>query len=227
MKTLQQWLRDFEAEELADLFFQLHPIQLSEVEDSEKTLWEIRNDARELLLHHINSIAQAKPAANPAKGESYVFFAGKMFRDGFSNIEAELCLVNEILHKDEPTNYSDRMMKPEKLAACLIADTDLTMSNLDALLCNILYENSFYGCCPEEMEENDQRMAAARQEHGSSFFDLSGDLWEEFGIQPSEEEKEAAALEQQVYAAMEAHHRHHFLKEVGKVRQLLLEEGNL
>ena len=227
MKNLQEWLRKSDKYDLCETYFRIFPVQLHEIFDTDLPLSQILQEKKENFIDFIQHLSQL-PVENNQNEK--IFFASKMFRDGFASVNAELCSLQEILNETAKESLSWAKTKHSQLLSYYIAETPLTLQNIDEILAQILSEAAIYGYKQEDLEEfsensllNDSFVLGLEKDAGS-LSALFGGLGLEnlFGENSFEEKSDQTfELEEKVLKAMENHHNFSFQQELNEVRKIL------
>ena len=102
MKTVQEWLREANSEELIGTFLYENPINPIMIEDKNRTVAEFLETAKAKL----RSLIQYLCALEVTQSEDGVFFASNAIEGGSPKVCAVLSMRNEILEGELPQNYA-------------------------------------------------------------------------------------------------------------------------
>lgn len=221
MKTVQEWLNEVDEDELADTFFVEFPVDFLVIPNWKLTLGEIRDGTREHFLHYVHRM---KSVAIPEGSGDHVFFACKEYREGHSEISANMCSLEELRSKDNPDIYSWMLTDHAKVMGYLVADTEFTKKNICEVLSQILHETSFLGYTQEELEierkKLEESLTVAETERDTAV--SMDDLWKEFGWEKPIPDPETEEKEDAIHAAEYEYTIFCRNREIAKLKQYML-----
>lgn len=152
MKTVQEWLRGIDRETLIDEYLYLFPIDYEREECLDLTVRQIRARMQEGLSRLIDRLREMKIEPR-ADGDAGIFFAVKNLDDLDSGINLEMCYKNGLLESEITETYDADYINQAEAVGYLVADTPLTLDNIDTVLANILFEMAFFGFEQEDLVE--------------------------------------------------------------------------
>ncbi len=88
MKTVQEWLRNADAEKVIQNYLWEHPIKLIHIRNPERTVTEILEDAKK----NLRDLIQYLLTLHAASSEDGIFFASHEWEDQFPEVCAVLCI---------------------------------------------------------------------------------------------------------------------------------------
>lgn len=226
MKTVQEWLKEVDEEELVSAYFFRFPIDYEDIfiyenEATKLPLKTIRERLRAALVGFIHRLKKLTPGV----GRSEVFFATKVYQEGDSRIETMMCDVDELLTQKCPEHYDWSLMDFEQVMGYRMADTELTRENIYDVLACILEELSFFGYTQKEHEEGWKRLNTilkdAEAERQAGEYYTQDEMRERLGWEPKKADPEAEERERKIFAEEIKYGRFCFEREVAAVRELL------
>jgi len=158
MKTVQQYFRECNVEELISLYNNLYPISASLGYTS--TCSELINDRNIKLLNLIDKIQTTELTSIE---DEYILFAYFIPDNDFLATEVA-CVKQSELHDDIVLTYSYSLSHISETAGFYIADLDITQSVLDEVLASYLYESTFFGYEQEGIDETLDHLEASSKE---------------------------------------------------------------
>lgn len=229
MKTVQEWLKEVDEEELVSAYFFRFPIDYEDIffyenEATKLPLKTIRERLRAALVGFIHRLKKLTPGV----GRSEVFFATKVYQEGRSRIETMMCDVDELLTQKCPERYDWSLMDFEQVMGYWIADTELTRESIYDVLACILKELSFDGYTQEEHKAGQERIAEILRETEEELRTgkkqktyTQEETWELLGRKHKKADPEAEERERKIFAEEIKYGRFCFEREVAAVRELL------
>lgn len=170
MKTIQQYLKEVDKQQLINEYFYTYPINLNDIKniDADASVLEIIARRRKRIEKYIDRLINLK-INQPKDEDNCLVFAYKVFKDDWKDTDYAIVEVKEVLEKEinEDTyinNYGCMFTEQEEILAYLIADNALTQNNIYGLLSYILYEASWFGFENEYLEEEKQKLDNAFKE---------------------------------------------------------------
>ncbi len=224
METVQVWLNKADEEKLADTYFAAYPIDYMMIADRTLTLGEIRDRSRSRFLEFVRRMKQIEiqPSDDP-----YVFFACKQYVEGYSKISATMCRLADI----QPECYAWSFVDFARVMGYFVAETRLTVKNMDCVLAEILREVSFFGYHQEDMEAERKKLLEAEREIETgkhySVEEVFEELAAKYGFERREPDPEAEEKERTIRAAGYEYDLFCRNREIERVRELLCTENSI
>ena len=167
MKTVQEWLRELDTEELMDEYFRDHPMDFNHLEEETKQMrvCDLQKKGRDKLRNYIDYL-RTLPIKNDEEGRKSLLFVFRMLY-GFSdrNLVHELVYIDELLSDGFDVDaYSYVLTDPAEVIGFYVADTPLTQHYIVYLIANVLFEASFFGWTSEEVNREREEMFSDQQE---------------------------------------------------------------
>ncbi len=202
MKTVQAWLNKVDEEALVDAYFAAFPIDYVMIADRALTLGEIRDGSKNRFLEFV---CRMKQVEIPPNEDPYVFFACKQYVEGYSKVGAAMCCLSDLRGESQPECYAWSLTDFARVMGYFVAETSLTLKNMNFVLAEILHEMSLFGYCQEDLEAERKKLLEAEQEIEEGKYysaeEVSAKLREEFGLEPREPDPEAEEKERAIRAA--------------------------
>ena len=234
MKTIQEYFREADKEEIIRSYLYEHPIEIKSEKEYEGmqdlTIGELWDTAYSKLAELIDRIENVE--TEPADDE-YIFFAHHQsdFLSDSDDIGFSLVKKSEVLDPDAKTQRYDYDLVPvEETAGYLVADTYLTQLEIETLLIDYLYESSFLDYDQEEIDEVLDDLRETEEEFekhkdDEDYFITAEEVFarmeEELGFIPEKrDEKEENEYNKLSEASKEYNHKA-FDIELEKVKKLL------
>lgn len=221
MKTVQEWLKEVDEEELVSAYFSL-PSNAFNIAILEK------RETPEVILAFVRRLKSLTPET-PQK--QHVFFASTSYRDG---IELILCDWDDLLTKRHPERGDCVFSEFAQVMGYWVADTELTLKWIYDVLAGVLAQLSFFGYTQEEQTAGWKRMyqfvrqeeAKLEKEGGIDALlqrsipceEMRERMDTELGRRP---DSEARKLEDKIREAVVKYEMYCFEREVAAVRELL------
>ena len=220
MKTVQEWIRETNIEEIADTFFCEYPIEYERCINYEKTVAEIKDAYRQRLCEFIEQLKSIEPKSL-SDDEQGIFFCHKSCGRDMKNPETVLCIESDILKCDNPQIYSWILMDFDEIMGYYIAETESTIRNINDVLAQIVYEMTFFGYSQEDIEKERFELEKAAKEADEGKTIPAEKLFADLGIEPQPCDEEDTEMLRKIYSIENEYNQHWFRKEVEKVRKLL------
>ncbi len=182
MKTVQDWLREANAEEVIGTFLCQNPINPAMIEDKDRTVAEILDTAKTKL----RSLIQYLLSLNVTRSDDGVFFASHTRETEYPEVCAVLSMRKEIMETELPQSYGWEFTPWEKLMGYLLADTKLTADHANTILSQILHGMTFFGLTQEawegEIEKTKEALHEAEMDSESGKYYNAEEVFVEFHI---------------------------------------------
>lgn len=228
METVQAWLNKADEEKLADTYFAAFPIDYMMIADRTLTLGEIRDRSRSRFLEFVRRMKQIKiqPSDDPC-----VFFACKQYLEGYSKIGAAMCRLTDIQGEGQPECYAWSFTDFVCVMGYFVAETRLTVKNMDCVLAEILHEVSFFGYHQEDMEAERKKLLEAEREIEEGKCRPAEEVFEElaakYGFERQDPDPEAEEKERAIRAAGYGYDLFCRNREIERVREFLCTENSI
>ena len=223
-----------------------YPIDYESIKNKKLTLQEIQKAHKKNFLAYLKRLCKIKPEIENC--EEWFFFASLLWKDGEEKISTIYCKQNDILKKKNPKNYAYDFTEFRYILSAKIAPTDLTLRNIYEVLSEILFEASFFGYKQESLQKEKDKLLKSKKEveegkcetfsmeevmrycgmvvnegeHKKDEFGLAlPTTLSEYKAFKGKDEK-SEELDQKIVKAEMNFSHYAFLREVGKVRLLLL-----
>lgn len=202
VETVQAWLNKVDEETLADTYFAAFPIDYMMIANQALTLGKIRCRSKERFLEFVRRMKQIEV---PSDDDPCVFFACKQYVDGFSKVGAAMCRLSDVYGDGQPECYAWSLTDFAQVMGYFMAETRLTLKNINAVLAEILHEMSFFGYRQEDLEAEREKLLKAEQEIAEGKYcsaeEAFARLEEELGLEPLEPDPEAEEKERAIQVA--------------------------
>lgn len=222
METVQAWLNKVDEEELAGTYFAEFPIDYMMIAERTLTLGEIRDRSKKRFLEFVHQMKKLEIQPND---DPCVFFACKQHSEGRSRVGAAMCRLADIHTDGQPECYSWLFTDFARVMGYLVADTRLTMKNVDYVLAEILNEMSFFGYDQKAMEAEREKLLEADREIEEGKCYPAGEVFErlaaKYGLERREPDPEAEEKEQAIRAAEYEYNAFCQTREIARVRELV------
>ena len=149
MKTLQQWLKEIDIDELVLAFLIESPPAYWEIKANHVSASEAFRRLEEALREFVADFLKIDPVSNEEK----VFFAYPTQVDISRDLDVNLIYLKE-LDDSYVEHYDWSMADRNELAGYLIADTEFNKSHIVEMLTTILADATFYGFSEQSFSEN-------------------------------------------------------------------------
>lgn len=221
MKTVQDWLREANAEEVIGTFLCQNPMDPAMIEDKDRTVAEILDTAKIKL----RSLIQYLLSLNATRSDDGVFFASHTRETEYPEVCAVLSMRKEIMETELPQSYGWEFTPWEKLMGYVLADTKLTADHTNTILSQILQGMTFFGLTREawegEIEKTKEALHEAEMDSESGKYYTAEEVFAEFHIPRDEPDEIADELNRRITQAKLEYSQHCLKREAAKVRKLL------
>lgn len=222
METVQTWLNRADEETLADTYFAAFPIDYMMIADQTLTLGEIRAGSKSRFLEFVRWMKQIEV---PSNDDPYVFFACKQYVEGYSKVGTAMCRLADIRGEDQPECYAWSLTDFARVMGHLVAETRLTLKNMDYVLAEILHKMSFFGYRQEDMEAERKKLLEAEREIKEGKCRPAEEVFEElaakYGLERREPDPEAEEKERAIRAAEYEYDLFCRNREIKRVREIV------
>ena len=224
MKTVQEWLNEIDEECLVDTYFVDFPIDYMMIANKKLTLEEINERSKKHFLDFVHNLKKLEIKRSDT---TWIFFACNQYHEGYSNIDVEMCRLDDINTSEQPQSYSWLFVDFAEVMGYYIADTNLTFKNIYTVLSKILYEVSFFGYDQKlmELERNKLEESIKEVERGEcqSIEEFDKELREELGLDPSDPpDPEVEEKQRAIYSAEYEYNTFCRNREIEYLRTILL-----
>lgn len=225
-KTVQQCLLEADAKEVLAAYHEALPINYEMIENKDLTLREIRERSDKRITEFIEYM-RTIPLAT--ERESAVFFAVPELTEDSSYVDTgvAMCEMDDLKGEGEPESYSWLLMAHAEVAACLVADTEMTNEFLPDVLGIILAETSFFGFDQSDIDKVRKDLEEADEELKAGKGHTCTDMRELFGnhkLASDFVDEEASKLMHEHIRVQAEFNRACRNAEIEKVRELLEED---
>jgi hypothetical protein len=225
MKTVQQWLREIDRQELVNTYQFLYPPEFWQLKNEEISVAEVYRRQAELLNNFIDELLQLTPSHEDAK---MIFLATSAYKDGFPDEQATLVAVDELDENSLPESYSWMLTDREKLVGYKIADSELTLDNMCSILAQIIEESSFLGYSKDTFESERESLIQSLEQSEKDIEDgnvySADEVWEHLGLKREAPDPKADELRAGVIRAEVEYNQYYRSKELSALMRKLTEE---
>jgi hypothetical protein len=225
MKTVQQWLREIDRQELVNTYQFLYPPEFWRLKNEEISVAEVYRRQAELLNNFIDELLQLTPSHEDAK---MIFLATSAYKDGFPDEQATLVAVDELDENSLPESYSWMLTDREKLVGYKIADSELTLDNMCSILAQIIEESSFLGYSKDTFESERESLIQSLEQSEKDIEDgnvySADEVWEHLGLKREAPDPKADELRAGVIRAEVEYNQYYRSKELSALMRKLTEE---
>ena len=220
MKTVQEWIKETDVEELADTYFYEYPIEYERYVNSEKTVSEIKGTYRKRFYEFIEQLKSIEQKSL-SDDEQGIFFCHKAYGRDMKNPETVLCIESYILECDNPQTYSWILTDFDEIMGYYIAETETTIKNINDVLAQIIYEMTFFGYSQDDIEKGRLELEEAAKEADEGKVVSMETTFADLGIEPQPRDEEVTEMLGKIYSVENEYNQYWLRKEVEKVRELL------
>lgn len=154
-----------------------------------------------------------------------VFFACKQYVEGYSKIGAAMCRLADIRGEVQPECYACSFTDFARVMGNFVAETRLTLKNMNCVLAEILREVSFFGYHQEDMEAERKKLLEAEREIKEGKCRPAEEVFEElaakYGLERREPDPEAEEKERAIRVASYEYDLFCRNREIKRVREFL------
>lgn len=225
MKTVQEYLKEINKEELINYYSYNYPIKLHELNNifNDMPVSKTKQYYHDRLSKYIDRLVNL-PTKSSDDNNTYIFLVYNCMGDD-NDHECTLICKEELQNISEEEWYTRRyccmMTEQEEIMGYYIADTELTKYYLYELLAFILYEASWFGFEDERKIEEKEKLGKITEEINEddciSAEELEKELIEDYHLLRPEENIKAKLLKKAGYEAMYKYNNYCFIEEVKKI----------
>ena len=225
MKTVQQWLREIDRQELVNTYQFLYPPEFWRLKNEEISVAEVYRRQAELLNDFIDELLMLTPSQEDTQ---MIFLATSAYKDGLPDEQALLIAVDELDENSLPESYGWMLTDREELVGYRIADSELTLDNICSILAQIIEESSFLGYSKDTFEsERESLIQSLKQskkdiEEGNVY--SADEVWEHLGLKRENPDPRADELRAGVTRAEVEYNQYYRSKELSALMRKLAEE---
>ena len=224
MKTVQQWLREVDRQELISTYQYLYPPEFWQLKSSEKTVSEVYRIQADVLNRFIDDLLQLAPSEEETQ---MIFLATSAYKEGLPDEQAIL-IATDKLYDDSPEHYGWMLTDRERLVGYRVADTELTLDNIYSVLAQILEESSFLGYSIESFEAERKSLIHSLEESMKDVEEgkvyTADEVWEHLELKPQKHDPRADELRSDVVKAEFEYFQYSYTKELSALKSKLTEE---
>ena len=203
MKTVQEYFKEADADQLINYYLYKHPIKLEDISDENQKISEVKNHIRTMLKEYIERLCSMNIEVNE-DGKEYVLFVHKMQQDGVEEDHCSLVCLQELKDKGiAAETYSYIFDRQAKIMGFKVSDAAYTQKNLMDLLTDVMHEASFFGFEQQHLEEELQKLESSIKEfeEGTATTYTMEAVWEHLGFEREERDETADELRQAITRA--------------------------
>ena len=200
MRTLQQWVKEVDIDELVHAFLLASPPAFWEIKEHGVGSGEAYQRIEDAFRKFISEFLELDAVDNQDK----VFFAYPTQVDLGKEAIVNLIYLSEI-DNDYVEHYDWMLADRDDLAGYLIADTQFNEENIIEVLADILEEATFFGYTDQSFQE---RRAEVKQELEESLKSVEqgktyslDEVWEHLGLPPRKKDPEEETLRRAMFRA--------------------------
>jgi len=215
MKTVQEYLRDYDVEKLILAYVEKYPVSLYEISTENLTIAETKSMVRDELRRFILRL-QAAETKKSQDGKSYILFAHPAMKERFVDAEYSLVCEQELFDVGETVQYyAYEYTKQDEIMGFMISGAAYTQERIVELLVDVLYEASFFGFKQEELQEDTEK--ENREDEYFSHEELMGQL----GLVEKEADDKEQQLQKQAIAALDEYDTYCREQEISELKRVL------
>lgn len=232
MRTVQQVLKELDADRLIDTYLRDNPIEYTQNDNLlDRTVRDIRDTVRGNLHRYINRLREMQ-VTEPEEGQQGILYAHRALKEGFSSQAFNLVHLDELLDRGaECENYAYEFTPQSEIMGFWIADSPMTQRYIYDLMADVLAEASFFGFEQEDLPAQKAKLMDSLEEVRNGTAECLS--WEEVKAELEtgdftfdEESPDEEALRRAAWEAEWAYSRHSREKELTAIReQYLVEKG--
>ena len=225
MKTVQQWLREIDRQELVNTYQFLYPPEFWRLKNEEISVAEVYRRQAELLNNFIDELLKLTPSQEDTQ---MIFLATSAYKDGLPDEQALLIAVDELDENSLPESYGWMLTDREELVGYRIADSELTLDNICSILAQIIEESSFLGYSKDTFESERESLIQSLEqskkdiEEGNVY--SADEVWEHLGLKRENPDPKADELRAGVIRAEVEYNQYYRSKELSALMRKLAEE---
>lgn len=200
MKTLQQWIKEVDTDELVHAFLLASPPAFWEIKEHGVGVGEAYQRIEDAIRKFISEFLKLNAVDNQDK----VFFAYPTQVDLGKDTIVNLIYLSEI-DNDYVEHYDWMLTDRDELAGYLIADTQFNEENIIEILADILDDATFFGYSDQSFQA---RIAEVQQELEESMKAVErgevyslDEVWEHLGLPPRKRDLEEEKLSRAMFKA--------------------------
>lgn len=224
MKTLQEWLKDIDAEDIISTFLVRYPIDFMLKTRRNQTIEQTINSEKNKLRQLIRTML----LMDAIRSEDCIFYAAPVFEHNRPIVKAAMSQRDEILAGDLPEDEGLEFIPWEQALGYQIADTKLTLDHMREILADILYGLSFFGfdqaTCKENTDEAKEYLFIAEADVQSGRVHSAQEVLATLGLRKDEPDQTADELRSKIIGAEWEFNKYCRTREARYVRQILLRE---
>ena len=225
MKTVQQWLREIDRQELVNTYQFLYPPEFWRLKNEEISVAEVYRRQAEFLNDFIDELLKLTPSQEDTQ---MIFLATSAYKDGLPDEQALLIAVDELDENSLPESYGWMLTDREELVGYRIADSELTLDNICSILAQIIEESSFLGYSKDTFESERESLIQSLEqskkdiEEGNVY--SADEVWEHLGLKRENPDPKADELRAGVIRAEVEYNQYYRSKELSALMRKLAEE---
>lgn len=226
MKTVQDYLKTLERNELIETYLFAHPIEYEfHPEYRTMTVDAIRELHRELLGKYIDWLSALEIKA-PKHGRQSLLYVYRRLKNGHHKPAFGMVQLDELLKLGSSAeDYAYLLCEQAEIMGYLVADTPLTQRYLYELIADVMFEASWFGFRQEHLEEELCKLEDACREAEEGKRCTLEKLEAEFGMEPDHESPDEKELSYAALKAELAYADHSREKERAAILRMLRDEG--
>lgn len=223
MKTIQEYFREADIEELIRYYLYEHPVKIDDISDENRRIVDVKEHIRGLLGGYVERL-RSIDIESSEDGKEYILFVHKMQQEGLEDDSYSLVCLQE-LEKDgvDAQTYSYIFDRQEKIMGFKVAETSYTQKHIVGLLVDVMHEASFFGFEQQHLDEELQKLedSIKEVENGTAKTYSMDEVWEHLGFEREERDEKADELQGEITKAMVKYDQYQKKKELQALMDIL------
>lgn len=204
MKTVQEYLKKADTDQLINYYLYKYPVVLDDISDENQKISKVKNHIRTVLKEYIERLCSINIEVNK-DGKEYVLFVHKMQQDGVEEDSCSLVCLQELRDKGVAAEtYSYVFDRQTKIMGFKVSDAAYTQKNLMDLLTDVMHEASFFGFEQQHLDEELKKLDSSIKEfeEGTATTYTMEEVWEHLGFEREKRDETADELRHAITRAV-------------------------
>lgn len=226
MRTIQEYFRDLDTEEIIETYLEEYPISYRDFRNKNTTISQIEERVNKILRDFIERMKTIN-VENRKDSFRGIFYVHRCIKDELKDQSYCLANIAEILSGDiKETDYGYYALSQAEIMGFLVAETEMTQRYIYEPAASVMYGASFFGFEQEDKQEVEEKLQKSAEEiksgNGNHYtLEEFRKRFSDIGCCFDEESPDETELRYKVIKASYDYSKHSAMKELNKIREMI------